>query len=463
MTCSSLVVYKLSSHFNLEINPQALAFCGIASLAVNFSAIKMSSYLSPSHYILLAGLILLASSVATYYNQYLIHHHTAVPKATPSPITMADTIPADEAEAPDTLDNAEIIENAEPAEDIELTENIEPTDDVEQVEDIEHTEALEAIPDDTENTVNDVADNTDNIIEEISEADTEAEESSEEPAEDIAESVEEDIEETISETSEEKETDVLNNVSEDIADTNDTVEIVNVIADTDDIAETADVDTDDIIETVTDVADADDTVETANVVADTAEAVDDTTEITDDVSEADETVETTEVIETTETIEAIEAIEAIETIEENKTDVRIIPSPEVIAEIASKDNMDDLLDFAYEQNLAESHDTALYAYKEALERYSEDSYAPFIAIEMINICKSIGAYAEAIDGYKNAMLLPSVKDNPQMQKEFKNGIIYIECIIEILGDKNMPDTPLGNIPPQIMKEIELIFAIRKTK
>ena len=420
MTCSSLVVYKLSSHFNLEINPQALAFCGIASLAVNFSAIKISSYLSPSHYILLAGLILLASSAATYYNQYLIHHHTAVPKATPSPIIMADTIPADEAEAPDTLDNAEIIENAEPAEDIEFTENIEHTDDVEQVEDIEHTEALETIPDDTENTVNDVADNTDNIIEETSEADTEAEESSEEPAEDIAESVEEDIEETISETPEEKETDVLNNVSEDIADTNDTVEIVNVTSDT-------------------------------------AEAVDDTTEITDDVSEADETVETTEVIETT------EAIEAIETIEENKTYVRIIPSPEVIAEVASKNNMDDLLDFAYEQNLAENHDTALYAYKEALERYSEDSYAPFIAIEMINICKSIGAYAEAIDGYKNAMLLPSVKDNPQMQKEFKNGIIYIECIIEILGDKNMPDTPLGNIPPQIMKEIELIFAIRKTK
>lgn len=442
MTCSSLVVYKLSSHFNLEINPQALAFCGIASLAVNFSAIKMSSYLSPSHYILLAGLILLASSAATYYNQYLIHHHTAVPKATPSPIIMADTIPADEAEAPDTLDNAEIIENAEPAEDIELTENIEPTDDVEQVEDIEHTEALEAIPDDTENTVNDVADNTDNIIEEISEADTEAEESSEEPAEDIAESVEEDIEETISETSEEKETDVLNNVSEDIADTNETVEIVNVIADTDDIAETAEA--------------VDDTTEITDDVIDTIE-------ITDDVSAADETVETTEVIETTETIESIEAIEAIETIEENKTDVRIIPSPEVIAEIASKDNMDDLLDFAYEQNLAESHDTALYAYKEALERYSEDSYAPFIAIEMINICKSIGAYAEAIDGYKNAMLLPSVKDNPQMQKEFKNGIIYIECIIEILGDKNMPDTPLGNIPPQIMKEIELIFAIRKTK
>ena len=420
MTCSSLVVYKLSSHFNLEINPQALAFCGIASLAVNFSAIKMSSYLSPSHYILLAGLILLASSAATYYNQYLIHHHTAVPKATPSPIIMADTIPADEAEAPDTLDNAEIIENAEPAENIELTENIEHTDDVEQAEDIEHTEASETIPDDTENTVNDVADNTDNIIEETSEADTEAEESIEEPAEDIAESVEEDIEETISETPEEKETDVLNNVSEDIADTNDTVEIVNVTSDT-------------------------------------AEAVDDTIEITDDVSAADETVETTEVIETTETIEAIE------TIEENKTYVRIIPSPEVIAEVASKNNMDDLLDFAYEQNLAENHDTALYAYKEALERYSEDSYAPFIAIEMINICKSIGAYAEAIDGYKNAMLLPSVKDNPQMQKEFKNGIIYIECIIEILGDKNMPDTPLGNIPPQIMKEIELIFAIRKTK
>ena len=420
MTCSSLVVYKLSSHFNLEINPQALAFCGIASLAVNFSAIKMSSYLSPSHYILLAGLILLASSAATYYNQYLIHHHTAVPKATPSPIIMADTIPADEAEAPDTLDNAEIIENAEPAEDIELTENIEHTDDVEQVEDIEHTEALETIPDDTENTVNDVADNTDNIIEETSEADTEAEESSEEPAEDIAESVEEDIEETISEIPEEKETDVLNNVSEDIDDTNDTVEIVNVTSYT-------------------------------------AEAVDDTTEITDDVSAADETVETTEVIETT------EAIEAIETIEKNKTYVHIIPSPEVIAEVASKNNMDDLLDFAYEQNLAENHDTALYAYKEALERYSEDSYAPFIAIEMINICKSIGAYAEAIDGYKNAMLLPSVKDNPQMQKEFKNGIIYIECIIEILGDKNMPDTPLGNIPPQIMKEIELIFAIRKTK
>ena len=433
MTCSSLVVYKLSSHFNLEINPQALAFCGIASLAVNFSAIKMSSYLSPSHYILLAGLILLASSAATYYNQYLIHHHTAVPKATPSPIIMADTIPADEAEAPDTLDNAEIIENAEPAEDIELTENIEHTDDVEQVEDIEHTEALETIPDDTENTVNDVADNTDNMIEETSEADTEAEESSEEPAEDIAESVEEDIEETISETPEEKETNVLNNVSEDIADTNDTVEIVNVTSDT------------------------------AEAVYDTTEITDDvidTIEITDDVSEADETAETTEVIETTETIEAIEAIE---TIEENKTYVHIIPSPEVIAEVASKNNMDDLLDFAYEQNLAENHDTALYAYKEALERYSEDSYAPFIAIEMINICKSIGAYAEAIDGYKNAMLLPSVKDNPQMQKEFKNGIIYIECIIEILGDKNMPDTPLGNIPPQIMKEIELIFAIRKTK
>lgn len=430
MTCSSLVVYKLSSHFNLEINPQALAFCGIASLAVNFSAIKMSSYLSPSHYILLAGLILLASSAATYYNQYLIHHHTAVPKATPSPIIMADTIPADEAEAPDTLDNAEIIENAEPAEDIELTENIEHTDDVEQVEDIEHTEALETIPDDTENTVNDVADNTDNMIEETSEADTEAEESSEEPAEDIAESVEEDIEETISETPEEKETDVLNNVSEDIADTNDTVEIVNVTSDTAEAVDDTTEITDDVIDTI---------------------------EITDDVSAADETVETTEVIETTETIEAIE------TIEENKTYVRIIPSPEVIAEVASKNNMDDLLDFAYEQNLAENHDTALYAYKEALERYSEDSYAPFIAIEMINICKSIGAYAEAIDGYKNAMLLPSVKDNPQMQKEFKNGIIYIECIIEILGDKNMPDTPLGNIPPQIMKEIELIFAIRKTK
>lgn len=376
----------------------------------------MSSYLSPSHYILLAGLILLASSAATYYNQYLTNRHTAVPEVTPAPVMMADTLPADE------------------------TENtVDVSDDTADI-----TDETDTIDEASENTIEieeNTADVAENITEDVTGNTEETIETAESIADDKAIEDDTDIENSVSENAEAKETDVLNNISENVSDDDITTE--------NEVAETAD-----------ETADTEDTAETANEVVE----IDTVTEITDN---ATDTVEiANDVIETEkaeEIIETVEEVSTIEPVEENKTDVLAIPSPDIIAEITAKDNMDDLLDFAYEQNLAENHDTALYAYKEAINRYSEDSYAPFIAIEMINICKSIGAYAEAIDGYNKALLIPSAKDNPQMQKEFKNGIVYIECIIEILNDKNMQNTPLGDIPPQVMKEIELIFAIRKTK
>ena len=91
---------------------------------------------------------------------------------------------------------------------------------------------------------------------------------------------------------------------------------------------------------------------------------------------------------------------------------------ELAATLAAMTTMDQLLDFAFEHNMQKDHPVALTAYMEALARYREDSYAPFIVVSIANIHKELGNYQAAIDSIQAAMDLPALLESESIRKQF---------------------------------------------
>ena len=105
---------------------------------------------------------------------------------------------------------------------------------------------------------------------------------------------------------------------------------------------------------------------------------------------------------------------------------------------------------------------ALYAYGQAMVRYENDDYAPFIVIEMINICKQTGAYSDAIASYRRAMELPMVASSPSMLQDFQRNLDYITIVNQVLISHNEKGMPFGMIPAEYMAEIESEFQKKLT-
>ena len=122
-------------------------------------------------------------------------------------------------------------------------------------------------------------------------------------------------------------------------------------------------------------------------------------------------------------------------------------------EISAMDSLDAILDFAYETKTAQPKD-AIFAYHEAISRYADDDYTPFLVIELGNLYKEQANYSGAIATYKKALNMPIIAQNDAMCQEFTKNIHYLGTVQDILAKHAALSTPFPQIPGDIMQEIE---------
>lgn len=121
------------------------------------------------------------------------------------------------------------------------------------------------------------------------------------------------------------------------------------------------------------------------------------------------------------------------------------------------ETLDDLLSYAYAQKVDAPGDS-IAAYRAAIERYPDDSYAPFLIIELAGLYKEHAAYQEAIRAYTKALTLPSVTTHENMQREFMKSLRYLGAVQDILAKHRVPATPFQDIPKELLDEIEAEFS-----
>ena len=122
-------------------------------------------------------------------------------------------------------------------------------------------------------------------------------------------------------------------------------------------------------------------------------------------------------------------------------------------ELSTMDSLDAILDFAYEAKTAQPKD-AIFAYHEAISRYADDDYTPFLVIELGNLYKEQANYSGAIAAYKKALNMPIIAQNDAMCQEFTKNIHYLGTVQDILAKHAALSTPFPQIPGDIMQEIE---------
>lgn len=127
-------------------------------------------------------------------------------------------------------------------------------------------------------------------------------------------------------------------------------------------------------------------------------------------------------------------------------------------ELARLQSLDDYLDYAVAQSGKGCFSHAILAYQQALEKFREDPYVPFIIIEMGNIYKELGAYGDAIGVYRGALRLPQIKEQESIKADFKKNIAYLNTVLQVLTRHREPALPFRKIPPDYQREIEEIIA-----
>lgn len=134
-----------------------------------------------------------------------------------------------------------------------------------------------------------------------------------------------------------------------------------------------------------------------------------------------------------------------------------------LAAMTAMTTMDQLLDFAFEHSMQKNHTIALGAYMEALARYREDSYAPFIVVSIANIHKELGNYQAAIDSIQSAMDLPALLENESIRKQFEDTRLYLAATQKVLHGAGLGSISFKDIPKKYMSQIESIYNSRKSR
>ena len=151
-----------------------------------------------------------------------------------------------------------------------------------------------------------------------------------------------------------------------------------------------------------------------------------------------------------------------------ETDAGMVTEAEAVddgiaAKLASMTTMDQLLDFAFEHSMQKNHPVALAAYTEALARYRDDSYAPFIVVSIANIHKELGNYQAAIDNIRSAMALPALLENESIRSQFEDTLLYLTATRKVLQKAGLGDISFKDIPKKYMSQIESIYNSRKSR
>ena len=138
----------------------------------------------------------------------------------------------------------------------------------------------------------------------------------------------------------------------------------------------------------------------------------------------------------------------------------VISAEELAELLPHLGSLDDILDYAYEQRAQGNRRGAILANRKALERYAEDDYAPFIAIELGNLYKEQADYDAAIQVYERSLDIPSVARNDATYQEFAKNLSYLRTVQYILSKHNALDTSFQDIPKEYLEEIEEDFQSR---
>ena len=369
-----LAIQKIARLFSIELTRQSLVLCGVLAFIVNFCSISMSSYLTTTHFLLLGGLIIIASASATFYNRFLLSKKKTIP---------------DSFVLPDEYNEANLED--EPTAEPELKAETEPI--------------------------------------------ARAKESPQPASAPIPEPV----------------------FSQPIYD--EPQEPAFQEPHFDDIPEPeyTGITIDDILTSEP----AEETVETAaedeSVSFEASASYEEGPVSLEEAAASNESEQGLFSAEEEKPEDYSGSSEPIKAEEEKQIDWE-----EIAGAVAFMDTLDEILDYAFEQRNQQHFQAALYAYGQAMVRYENDDYAPFIVIEMINICKQTGAYSDAIASYRRAMELPMVASSPSMLQDFQRNLDYITIVNQVLISHNEKGMPFGMIPAEYMAEIESEFQKKLT-
>lgn len=156
--------------------------------------------------------------------------------------------------------------------------------------------------------------------------------------------------------------------------------------------------------------------------------------------------------------EQVQAEEEIpEQPEQIQAEEEIPEQPEQIQAEEDTETLDDILDYAYSEKMNGHLWQAIEAYKKALDKYFDDEYAPFVAIDLGNIYKEQASYSKAISVYEMALSLPAVRRSADATREFKKNLAYLKIVQSVLLRHKAISTPFGKIPQAHLQEIENEF------
>ena len=108
---------------------------------------------------------------------------------------------------------------------------------------------------------------------------------------------------------------------------------------------------------------------------------------------------------------------------------------------------------AYEA--AESNpERAIAAYRSALARYPEDSYIPYLIIELSTLYKRLGDYGAALDLLDEALALPVIAKNAVMLQEFQHSRNTLTIVSHMLCAQGTPALPFGEVSKELLAEAD---------
>ena len=472
MAVSILLIYKLCRYFGLELKWISLVLCAVFAFGVNGATILLSPFLTPEHYVKLTVLVLVAAALVTLINEYLLKRDKQQQLATAEGAVMAMEELAEEAEEPAPAAQP-ALDEAPPAEAQPKKE--EPPQAVPEarktpIEPPARPQAAEAEPGGA-----------------LSQRLLEALKANEQPRTETAPQAEKAAEASATETSaKERSVEAL---------TAEKKPAEEMTAATAPVKEEAPAE-----ETPTEAAPAEAAEDTKGSAAtepedsqagdagtkapDVAAAVEATpaavkTETDSSQEEAaatpDEPAEAGAQAEPAPPAKVPEETLSPEPIPTEAPEPKAAPAPmeeepallqdeydATEAAVAELSTLDDLLDYAYSHKEKEP-DAAIVAYRAAIDRYPEDSYAPFLIIELAGLYKERASYKEAINLYAESLGLPIIADDDAMVQEFSKTLRYLGTVQDILSKHHALATPFSKLTPEILSEIEAEFAKRQAK
>jgi len=133
--------------------------------------------------------------------------------------------------------------------------------------------------------------------------------------------------------------------------------------------------------------------------------------------------------------------------------VAVIQEAAAPAEQMLPESMEELLDVAYES--AENDPAlAIAAYRRALARYPDDSYMPYLIIELSTLYKRMGNYTAALALFDEALALPIITQNAVMVQELERSRRALTVVSHMLAAQGTPTLPFGEVPKEILAEAD---------